>query len=40
MTGGVLALRACMARALKDNNCEAIFASGGLKVNLLPGGAQ
>lgn len=29
-----------VALALKDNNCEAIFASGGLKVNLLPGGVQ
>ena len=40
LSGLVVENAAGMARALKDNNCEAIFASGGLKVNLLPGGAQ
>ena len=40
LSGLVVENAAGVARALKDNNCEAIFASGGLKVNLLPGGAQ
>ena len=40
LSGLVVEDAAGVARALKDDDCEAIFASGGLKVNLLPGGVQ
>ena len=40
LSGLVVEDAASIARALKDNDCEAIFAHGGLKVNLLPGGVQ
>jgi len=40
LSGLVVEDAASIARALKDDDCEAIFAHGGLKVNLLPGGVQ